>query len=121
MIAVIWFGVALMGGLGAVARFSLDRAVTKRIGRPFPFGTLVVNLSGAMLLGFLAGLALSPHVALIVGTGFVGSYTTFSTWMLETQRLGEERQVVAAFANIAVSVVLGLAAAWLGQSIGAAL
>ena len=121
MIAAIWFGVALMGGLGAVARFSLDRAVTKRIGRPFPFGTLVVNLSGAMLLGFLAGLALSPHVALIVGTGFVGSYTTFSTWMLETQRLGEERQVVAAFANIAVSVVLGLAAAWLGQSIGAAL
>jgi CrcB protein len=121
MTAVIWFGVALMGGLGAVARFSVDRAVAKRIGRPFPFGTLVVNLSGAMLLGFLAGLALSPHMALVVGTGFVGSYTTFSTWMLETQRLGEERQVVAAFANIAVSVVLGLAAAWLGQSIGAAL
>ncbi len=121
MTAVIWFGVSLMGGLGAVARFSVDRAVAKRIGRPFPFGTLVVNLSGAMLLGFLAGLALSPHMALIVGTGFVGSYTTFSTWMLETQRLGEERQVVAAFANVAVSVVLGLAAAWLGQSIGAAL
>jgi CrcB protein len=60
-------------------------------------------------------------VALLAGTGFVGSYTTFSTWMLETQRLAEERQVVAAFANIAVSVVLGLAAAWLGQSIGAAL
>ena len=121
MTAVIWFGVSLMGGLGAVARFSVDRAVTKRVGRPFPFGTLVVNLSGALLLGFLAGLALSPHLALLAGTGFVGSYTTFSTWMLETQRLAEERQVVSAFANIAVSVVLGLAAAWLGQSIGAAL
>jgi CrcB protein len=81
----------------------------------------VVNLSGALLLGFFAGLALRPHIALLAGTAFVGSYTTFSTWMLETQRLGEERQVVSAFANIAVSVVLGLAAAWLGQSIGAAL
>ena len=74
-------------------RFLVDRAVSTRIGRPFPFGTLVVNLSGALLLGFFAGLALSPHVALLAGTAFVGSYTTFSTWMLETQRLGEERQV----------------------------
>ena len=55
----------------------------------------MVNLSGALLLGFLAGLALSPHVALLAGTAFVGSYTTFSTWMLETQRLGEERQVAS--------------------------
>jgi CrcB protein len=121
MTVAVWIGVMLLGGLGAVARFQLDRTVSKRVGKPFPFGTLVVNLSGALLLGFFAGLALSPHVALLAGTGFVGSYTTFSTWMLETQRLGEERQVVAAFANIAVSVVLGLAAAWLGQSIGAAL
>jgi CrcB protein len=120
-VAAVWIGVMLLGGAGAVARFQLDRAVSKRIGKPFPVGTLAVNLSGAMLLGFFAGLALSPHVALLAGTGFVGSYTTFSTWMLETQRLAEERQVVAAFANIAVSVVLGLAAAWLGQSIGAAL
>ena len=87
----------------------------------FPYGTLVVNLSGVLLLGFLSGLALSPHLALLAGTAFVGSYTTFSTWMLETQRLSEERQVVSAFANIAVSVVLGLTAAWIGQSIGAAL
>jgi fluoride exporter len=121
MTVAIWAGVVLIGGVGAVLRFLVDRTVTKRVGRPFPFGTLVVNLSGATLLGFFAGLALSPHVALLAGTAFVGSYTTFSTWMLETQRLSEERQVVSAFANIAVSVVLGLAAAWLGQSIGAAL
>jgi fluoride exporter len=121
MTIAVWTGVVLLGGAGAVCRFLLDRAVSKWIGRPFPFGTLTVNLSGATLLGFLAGLALSPHVALMVGTGFVGSYTTFSTWMLETQRLSEERQVVAAFANIAVSVALGVTAAWIGQSIGAAL
>ncbi len=121
MTLLVWVGVMAIGGVGAVARFVVDRAVSTRLSRPFPFGTLVVNLTGALLLGFLAGLALSPDVALLAGTAFVGSYTTFSTWMLETQRLGEERQVVAAFANIAVSVVLGVAAAWLGQSIGAAL
>jgi CrcB protein len=63
-------------------------------------------------------LALSPHLALLTGTAFVGSYTTFSTWMLETQRLGEERQLRPAVANIVVSLVLGLAAAGLGLSIG---
>jgi CrcB protein len=121
MTAAVWIGVMLLGGFGAVARFSLDRAVNTRVRRPFPYGTLVVNLSGAFLLGFLAGLALSPHLALLVGTGFVGSYTTFSTWMFETQRLAEERQVASTFVNIAVSVVLGLTAAWLGQMSGAAL
>ncbi|RDH79594.1 fluoride efflux transporter CrcB [Mycolicibacterium moriokaense] len=121
MTVAVWAGVMLIGGTGAVLRFLVDRAVSNRVSRPFPFGTLAVNLSGALLLGFVGGLALSPHLALLAGTAFVGSYTTFSTWMLETQRLGEERQVVWAFANIAVSVVLGLAAAWVGQSIGAAL
>ena len=121
MTVVVWAGVVLLGGIGAVLRFVVDRAVTKRVGRPFPFGTLMVNLSGALLLGFFAGLALSPDLALLAGTAFVGSYTTFSTWMLETQRLGEERQAVSAFANIAVSVALGLAAAWLGHWVGGAL
>lgn len=121
MTVVVWAGVVLLGGVGAVARFLVDRAVSRRVARSFPYGTLVVNLSGALLLGFFAGLALSPHVALLAGTAFVGSYTTFSTWMLETQRLSEERQVVSAFANIVVSVALGITAAWLGQTIGAAL
>jgi fluoride exporter len=119
MMAAVWLGVMLLGGVGAVLRFLVDRAVSGRVARSFPFGTLVVNISGALLLGFLAGLALSPHVALLAGTAFVGSYTTFSTWMLETQRLGEERQIWPAVANILVSLVLGLAAAWLGMSIGA--
>jgi CrcB protein len=119
MAAAVWTGVMLLGGVGAVLRFLVDRAVSSRAARGFPFGTLVVNISGALLLGFLAGLALRPHLALLAGTAFVGSYTTFSTWMLETQRLGEERQVWPAVANIVVSLVLGLAAAWLGMSLGA--
>lgn len=116
MTAVIWLGVALIGGVGAVTRFLVDRAVSKS--SSFPYGTFVVNLSGAWLLGFFGGLALSPSVALLAGTAFVGAYTTFSTWMLETQRLGEERQVWFALANIVASVVLGLAAAALGLWMG---
>jgi fluoride exporter len=117
----VWMAVMVAGGLGAVARLTLDKAVSQQTRRPFPLGTLVVNISGAFLLGLLAGLALNPRLALVVGTGFVGSYTTFSTWMLETQRLTEERQLVSAAANVGVSVALGLAAAWLGQHLGAAL
>ena len=107
-----------IGGVGAVLRFLVDRTVSSRVSGSFPYGTFAVNISGALLLGFLSGLALSPHVALLAGTAFVGSYTTFSTWMLETQRLGEERQLRPAVANIVLSLVLGLAAAGLGLWIG---
>ena len=113
----IWAGVMLIGGLGSTARFMVDRAVARRAARSFPFGTLTVNVTGAVLLGFITGLALSHTIALLAGTAFVGAYTTFSTWMLETQRLTEERQVVPALANIVVSVVLGIAAAAAGQAI----
>lgn len=115
--AAVWAGVALIGGIGSVLRFVVDRAVARRVAQSFPFGTLVVNVSGAALLGFLGGLVLSREAALLAGTAFVGAYTTFSTWMLETQRLGEERQTRAALANIVVSILLGEAAAFLGQSI----
>jgi len=113
--AALWAGVVVLGGAGAIARFLLDRAIARRVARPFPFGTLTVNLSGAVLLGLISGLTLSHHASLLAGTAFVGSYTTFSTWMLETQRLAEERQLTLALANIVVSVVLGVAAAMAGQ------
>jgi CrcB protein len=116
--APVWAGVAVVGGLGAVLRFLVDGAVSARTGRSFPYGTLVVNLSGAAVLGLLAGLALPPQAALLAGTGAVGSYTTFSTWMFETQRLGEDRQVRHLVANVAVSLVAGVAAAAAGRWIG---
>ena len=97
---LIWTGVAVLGGLGAVCRFLVDSSVARRVARGFPFGTLTVNLSGAVALGLITGLALSHTAALLVGTAFVGSYTTFSTWMLETERLAEERRHRAALANI---------------------
>jgi CrcB protein len=118
MNALTWAGVAVIGGAGSLLRFFVDRAVGGRAGLPFPFGTLTVNVTGAIVLGTITGLALNHDAALLAGTAAVGSYTTFSTWMLETQRLGEERQVGLAAANIVVSVVLGVSAALLGQTIG---
>ncbi len=114
---LVWAGVVLVGGIGSVLRFLVDRTVARRVARPFPSGTLAVNISGAVLLGLIGGLALGKDAALLAGTAFVGAYTTFSTWMLESQRLGEERQLRPAVANIIVSVVLGIAAALLGQRI----
>lgn len=113
----VWAGVLVAGGAGAVLRFLVDRTVARRVARPFPFGTLAVNISGAALLGVISGLALGRVAALLADTAFVGAYTTFSTWMLESQRLGEERQLRPALANIIVSVALGLAAAQLGLRI----
>jgi fluoride exporter len=118
---LIWTGVVLIGGAGSVVRFLADGVVTAAAGRDFPFGTLLVNLSGAVILGLLTGLALSPSQALLAGTAAVGSYTTFSTWMLETQRLTEERQHRKAAVNLVASLVLGVAAAALGRLIGAQL
>ena len=115
MNVVLWAGVLGIGGLGAVARFMVDRAVSRRTKGSFPYGTFVVNISGAVLLGFLSGLVLSHEVAMLAGTAFLGAYTTFSTWMLETQRLTDERQIWPAVANIVVSVVLGISAAAAGQ------
>jgi CrcB protein len=114
----VWAAVAGAGGLGAVARFLLDGAIGSRLGRNFPFGTLVVNLSGAFALGLLTGLVLAGDAMLIAGTATIGSYTTFSTWMLESQRLTEDGGVRAAAVNLVGSVIAGVAAAGLGRAIG---
>jgi CrcB protein len=114
----VWAAVAVIGGFGAVLRFLVDGAVSARVGPSFPYGTLVVNVSGAAVLGLLTGLAPGREVALLAGTAAVGSYTTFSTWMFETQRLGEDRQVRPLVANLAVSLVAGLAAAAAGRWLG---
>ncbi len=121
MTALTWTAVVVIGGAGSVLRFLVDRAVVGRLGRALPVGTLTVNITGAALLGLVTGLALSRDASLIAGTAAVGSYTTFSTWMFETQRLSEERQLGLAVASIVVSVVLGVAAVMLGQAIGSRL
>jgi CrcB protein len=115
---LVWAGVVVLGGVGAALRFLVDGAVAARLGRSFPYGTLIVNLSGAVVLGLLTGLTLGREEALLAGTATVGSYTTFSTWMFETQRLGEDRQVRHLVANLAISLVAGVTAAAAGQWVG---
>ena len=117
----VLIALGLLGGLGAIARFVLDVAVTARAGRRFPCGTLAVNLTGAFALGVLVGAAVDDDPYRLAATGFVGSFTTFSTWALESHRLGEEDTPRLAAANLLGSLALGLLAAWLGRELGAAL
>lgn len=119
--AVLWLGVVLAGGCGAVLRFVVDEAVRARTGGAFPSGILAVNASGALVLGVLAGLALSDDAYLVLGIALVGSYTTFSTWMLDTVTTASRGLLAVAALNVGVSLALGLAAAALGRALGAAL
>lgn len=116
-----WVAMALLGGVGAIARFRLDELVQLRTAGEFPFGTLAVNLLGSLALGVLTGAGVGGGWLLVAGTGALGSFTTFSTWMLETERLGEEGDAPVAWLNLGVSFAAGLAAASLGWLIGAAL
>lgn len=120
MTATIWVGVAVLGGLGAVARFVIDSVISGRLGGGFPWGTLAVNLSGSFALGLLVGASISGAALLLLGTGLLGAYTTFSTWMLEAHRLGEDGQFRLLATYVGVSLALGFAAAALGRLLGAA-
>jgi len=115
---LLWAGVGLLGGLGAVARFVLSAAVARRSAGWFPSGTLAVNLSGSVLLGLVAGLALHGDALTLVGGGLLGSYTTFSTWMLDSERLSEHHSDRALAINLIGSLLLGLAAVALGRVLG---
>lgn len=116
-----WVGVAVLGAFGALARFHLDTLVQRRTAGDFPAGTLAVNLIGSFLLGLLTGLSVASDTMLVLGTGLLGSFTTFSTWMLETERLAEEGESRVALANLALSLAAGLAAAAAGWALGAVL
>jgi len=123
MTALAWVAVAALGGAMAIARFVVDSTVATRLGASwlgddFPIGTLAVNLSGAVVLGVFAGAALSGSAYTILAGGGVGTYTTFSTWMLESQRAGEGGDARVLWANIALSLVAGLVAVALGHWIG---
>jgi CrcB protein len=113
--------VALCGGAGAIARFAVDAAVEGEWLGEFPSGTLVVNLSGTFVLGLIVGLGASARTMEVIGTATIGSYTTFSTWMLETQRPAEAGEWWLAGTNIAAGLLLGLAAVVLGRLLGEAL
>lgn len=121
MTVFTWLAVAVAGGFGACARFLLDGWVSSLTGRSLPYGTFVVNISGAFLLGLLDGIALSGNAMVIAGTAAIGAYTTFSTWMLETHRLAEEGEFISGLLNVAAGVLVGFGAVALGHHVGTAL
>lgn len=110
MIALI----AVAAGLGALSRFSVDQWVQRRVGLEFPYGTLLVNTSGSLLLGFLVGLPVHEELLLVLGTGFAGGFTTLSTVAWETVILAEKGRLTEAAANLAISFGAGLLAAAAG-------
>lgn len=115
---LVWLGVAAFGALGALQRFRVASAVTARHSSDFPYGTFAVNISGGLALGVMTGLSLSGDSLLLLGTGFMGSYTTFSTWMVEAQRLGEKREWALMWLYLVGSTFAGLAATGLGWLLG---
>ncbi|MBO9532462.1 MAG: fluoride efflux transporter CrcB [Solirubrobacteraceae bacterium] len=118
MSAATTLAVAAGGGLGALLRLLVGRAVVGRFGAPIARGTFVVNVTGAFVLGLLTGLAPARDLTLILGTGLLGGYTTFSTWMFETDRFAGEGAGRAAAWNVAGSLGVGLLAIWLGRAVG---
>jgi fluoride exporter len=116
-----WIGVGAMGAAGALARFKVAAAITAARPSAFPWGTFAVNMTGGFVLGALVGAGVGADALFVVGTGFLGGYTTFSTWMVEAQRLGEDGDVVRLLLYLLGSMIAGLAAARLGWWITEAL
>lgn len=115
-----WVLIIVAGAAGAIARWAFDRALMGRLltQATFPWGTLAINLSGSLALGFVTGLALDgllpANLATVIGGGFIGAYTTFSTLAVESLALARRRQLVRALANMLGTVAAGSVLAWVG-------
>ncbi|MGQ0716895.1 MAG: fluoride efflux transporter FluC [Pseudonocardiales bacterium] len=119
LVAVV--GVAVGAAVGAPARYLLDRAVQSRHDSVFPFGTLLVNVIGSLLLGVLLALPADGTVMTVAGAGFCGALSTYSTFSYETLRLLQDRARLLAVLNIGLSLVAGLGAAYCGIALAQAL
>ena len=125
---MLYLLIALGGALGSVARFALSGLVAHHIGETFPWGTLIVNVSGSFLIGFFSTLTgpdgrwlVSGEGRLFFMTGICGGYTTFSSFSLQTLSLARDGEWLQAGGNILASVVACLVAVWLGHIAAAAL
>ncbi len=115
--------IALGAAVGAPARYLADRAIQSRHETVFPWGTLTVNVVASLILGIVtgAGTHLDPAAAALIGAGFCGALSTYSTFSYETMRLAADGARFYAAANIALSLVAGIGAAALGWSLGTSL
>ena len=120
---MIVLAVAAAGALGAACRYVVDGVVQDRVEGAFPWGTWLINVSGSLTLGFLAGLGLyhglSDTPRTVIGTGFLGGYTTFSTLMFESVRLFEDGSRYESLLDVLGSLGAGLAAAAIGLALAA--
>lgn len=118
---LVFAGLAGAGGIGAACRFVVDGLIKSRVRIPYPVGTTLINTLGSLLLGLLVGLGTHLYpgsVEAIIGTGFCGGFTTFSTASIETVRLVQDRRLLAAFGNGIGMLVIAIAAALLGLWLG---
>ncbi|WP_172174932.1 fluoride efflux transporter CrcB [Brevibacterium sp. CT2-23B] len=122
MTPLVFIALAAAGGLGASSRMLIDGLIKSRMSTALPWGTIIINVSGSLVLGLLTGLAganLLPEAwHLVLGTGFLGGYTTFSTASFETVRLLQERRWVAGLVNGLGTLVFATAAATIGMWLG---
>ncbi|ELP63576.1 fluoride efflux transporter CrcB [Streptomyces turgidiscabies] len=116
-----WLLVIAGGMVGAPLRYLTDRVVQSRHDTVLPWGTFAVNVTGCLILGLLTGAAPGPNLQLLLGTGLCGALTTYSTFSYETLRLAEDGAGLLAAANVMVSVLAGLGAAFAGVWVGGAL
>jgi CrcB protein len=113
-----WAAVGVLAATGALARLVVGDVVQRRVGWTFPVGILVVNTSGSLALGVLAGVGASGWALRLAGAALLGSYTTFSTWIFDSQQMAATRDHPRALGNLLGSLVLGLAAVALGWALG---
>lgn len=108
--------VSLGGACGSLTRFVLNNAIVKKSGHPFPISTMIINTTGAFLLGFVVNLNITPGLLLLLADGFLGAYTTFSTFMFEGFTLLKNRRILNAVIYIAGTLISGLIAYVLGAA-----
>lgn len=111
-------GVGLLGGIGAVARYWIHSSIVRSDPREFPLGTFVVNVLGSFFVGVLFGVGVGHDMHLLLATSLLGAFTTFSTWMFETERMAVDGAVRGAATNVAVSLVVGFGAVVAGVAVG---
>lgn len=121
----VWVAVGLAGVVGALARYGLDGVVSRRFPGAFPWGTFVVNITGCLLAGFLVMIltdrfATPAWLRSGVTIGLLGSYTTFSTFSVETYRLIEDGSIGLAVANVGANLLVGLFFVYVGMTLGRA-
>lgn len=117
-----YLAVGFGGFIGAIARYLLGTYIGGRYGQRFPYGTFVINMTGCFLIGLVLALlsrtTASTYWRYLIAIGFIGAYTTFSTFEYETLRAVQDGQVLVGLLNIVVSVIVGFIAVWAGDALG---